>query len=145
MIKINNLASVIIILLISIMLAYSSFSGKQSEAYLFPKIITSVMIILSSLSLVYYFFDKTKKMAEINISKLSIYLISLIIFIFFGEILGFYFLAIILFLTVCYFYSEHKSVKIIFYNILITSLFMLFIYFLFSILLKVQVPRFFLL
>ena len=145
MIKINNLASVIIILLISIMLAYASFSGKQSEAYLFPKIITSVMIILSSLSLVYYFFEKTKKMAEINISKLSIYLISLILFIFFGEILGFYFLTIILFLTVCYFYSEQKNFKIIIYNILITSLFMLFIYLLFSILLKVQVPRFFLL
>jgi len=144
MIKINNLASVIFILLISIMLAYASFSGKQSEAYLFPKIITSVMIILSSLSLVVYFFDKTKKMAEINISKLSIYLISIILFIFFGEILGFYFLTIILFLTVCYFYSERKSFKIIIYNILITSLFMLFIYFLFSILLKVQVPRFFL-
>jgi len=144
MIKINNLASVIFILLISIMLAYVSFSGKQSEAYLFPKIITSVMIILSSLSLVVYFFDKTKKMAEINISKLSIYLISIILFIFFGEILGFYFLTIILFLTVCYFYSERKSFKIIIYNILITSLFMLFIYFLFSILLKVQVPRFFL-
>jgi len=144
MIKINNLASVIIILLISIMLAYASFSGKQSEAYLFPRIITSVMIILSSLSLIVYFFDKTKKMAEINISKLSIYLISLILFIFFGEILGFYFLTIILFLTVCYFYSEHKSIKVVIYNILITSLFMLFIYFLFSILLKVQVPRFFL-
>tara|TARA_B100000029_G_scaffold337763_1_gene329994 strand:- start:11 stop:448 length:438 start_codon:yes stop_codon:yes gene_type:complete len=145
MIKINNLASVIFILLISIILAYVSFGGKQSEAYLFPKIITSVMIILSSLSLVVYFFDKTKKMAEINISKLSIYLISLILFIFFGEILGFYFLTIILFLIVCYFYSEHKSFKVIIYNILITSLFMLFIYFLFSILLKVQVPRFFLL
>ena len=144
MIKINNLASVIIILLISIMLAYASFSGKQSEAYLFPKIITSVMIILSSLSLVNYFFE-TKKIAEINISKLSIYLISLILFIFFGEILGFYFLTIILFLTVCYFYSEQKNFKIIIYNILITSLFMLFIYLLFSILLKVQVPRFFLL
>ena len=38
------------ILLISIMLAYASFSGKQPEAYLFPKIITSVMIVLSSLS-----------------------------------------------------------------------------------------------
>ena len=94
MIKINNLASVIFILLISIMLAYASFSGKQPEAYLFPKIITSVMIVLSSLSLVHYFFDKTKKMAEINISKLSIYLISLILFIFFGEILGFYLLTI---------------------------------------------------
>ena len=145
MIKINNLASVIIILLISIMLAYASFSGKQSEAYLFPKIITSVMIILSSLSLVIYFFEKTKKTTEVNISKLSIYLISLILFIFFGEILGFYFLTIILFLTVCYFYSEQKNFKIIIYNILITSLFMLFIYLLFSILLKVQVPRFFLL
>ena len=145
MIKINNLASVIFILFISIMLAYASFSGKQSEAYLFPKIITSVMIILSSLSLVFYFFEKTKKTEEINISKLSIYLISLILFIFFGEILGFYFLTIILFLTVCYFYSEQKNFKIIIYNILITSLFMLFIYLLFSILLKVQVPRFFLL
>ena len=145
MIKINNLASVIFILFISIMLAYASFSGKQSEAYLFPKIITSVMIILSSLSLVIYFFDKRKKTEEINISKLSIYLISLILFIFFGEILGFYFLAILLFLTVCYFYSEQKSFKIIIYNTLITSLFMLFIYLLFSILLKVQVPRFFLL
>jgi len=145
MIKINNLASVIFILLISIMLAYASFSGKQSEAYLFPKIITSVMIILSSLSLVIYFFEKTKKTTEVNISKLSIYLISLILFIFFGEILGFYFLTIILFLTVCYFYSEQKNFKIIIYNILITSLFMLFIYLLFSILLKVQVPRFFLL
>jgi len=145
MIKINNLASVIFILLISIMLAYASFSGKQSEAYLFPKIITSVMIILSSLSLVIYFFEKTKKTTEVNISKLSIYLISLILFIFFGEILGFYFLTVILFLTVCYFYSEQKNFKIIIYNILITSLFMLFIYLLFSILLKVQVPRFFLL
>ena len=145
MIKINNLASVIFILFISIMLAYASFSGKQSEAYLFPKIITSVMIILSSLSLVIYFFEKRKKTEEINISKLSIYLISLILFIFFGEILGFYFLTIILFLTVCYFYSEQKNFKIIIYNILITSLFMLFIYLLFSILLKVQVPRFFLL
>ena len=144
MIKINNLASVIFILFISIMLAYASFSGKQSEAYLFPKIITSVMIILSSLSLVIYFFEKTKKITEVNLSKLSIYLISLILFIFFGEILGFYFLTTLLFLTVCYFYSEQKNFKIIIYNILITSLFMLFIYFLFSILLKVQVPRFFL-
>jgi len=145
MIKINNLASVIFILLISIMLAYASFNDKQSEAYLFPKIITSVMIILSSLSLIFYFFEKTKKTEEINISKLSIYLISLILFIFFGEILGFYFLTTLLFLTVCYFYSEQKNFKIIIYNILITSLFMLFIYLLFSILLKVQVPRFFLL
>ena len=144
MIKINNLASLIFILLISIMLAYASFSGKQPEAYLFPKIITSVMIILSSLSLAVYFLEKTKKIAKINISKLSIYLISLILFVFFGETLGFYFLSLMLFLTVCYYYSEDKSFKKIIINGLVTLLFMLFIYFLFSILLKVQVPRFFL-
>ena len=143
MIKINNLASLIFILLISIMLAYASFSGKQPEAYLFPKIITSVMIILSSLSLLFYFFEKNQKIAKIDMIKLSVYLILIFLFILFGEILGFYFSATLIFLTVCYYYSENKATKVIIYNLLVTICFMLFIYFLFSVLLKVQVPRFF--
>jgi len=43
-----------------------------------------------------------------------------------------------------YDYSENKATKVIVYNLLVTVFFMLFIYFLFSVLLKVQVPRFFL-
>ena len=143
MIKISKLISVIFILLLSTLLAYVSFSGGTPEAYLFPKIITSVMMILSSLALVLYFFDKGENFAKVDIKKLSIYLISLILFISFGEFLGFYFLAILLFIIISYFYSERKTIKTFIYNLLVTFLFMICTYFLFSILLKVQVPRFF--
>ncbi len=144
MIEIKNLTTVIITLILSILLAYVSFAGGASEAYLFPKIITSTMIILSSLSLLFYFFEKNQKIAKIDMIKLSVYLILIILFILFSEKLGFYFSATLIFLTVCYYYSENKAIKVIIYNLLVTVFFMLFIYFLFSILLKVQVPRFFL-
>ncbi len=138
----------IFILIISITLGYVSFTGgteTTSEAYLFPKLITFVMIILSSFSLFFYFMNKTSSVANIDIKKLSVYLFSLILFIFLGEIIGFYFLAILLFLINSYYYSEIKNLKIIIQNMIITIVFMIFIYVLFSIMLKVQVPRFFLL
>ena len=147
MLKINNLISLICILFISILLAYVSFTGgseNSSEAYLFPKLITFVMIILSSFSLIFYFLNKSFSVAEVDIKKLSIYLISLILFVFFGEIVGFYFFAILLFFINSYYYSEDKNIKKIIQNMIVTFIFMLFIYFLFSIMLKVQVPRFFL-
>ena len=148
MLKINNLTSLIFILIISITLGYVSFTGgteTTSEAYLFPKLITFVMIILSSFSLFFYFINKTSSVANIDIKKLSVYLFSLILFIFLGEIIGFYFLVILLFLINSYYYSEIKNLKIIIQNMIITIVFMIFIYVLFSIMLKVQVPRFFLL
>ena len=147
MLKINNLISLICILFISILLAYASFTGgseNSSEAYLFPKLITFVMIILSSFSLIFYFLNKSFSVVEVDIKKLSIYLISLILFVFFGEIVGFYFFAILLFFINSYYYSEDKNIKKIIQNMIVTFIFMLFIYFLFSIMLKVQVPRFFL-
>ena len=147
MLKINNLISLICILFISILLAYASFTGgseNSSEAYLFPKLITFVMIILSSFSLIFYFLNKSFSVVEVDIKKLSIYLISLILFVFFGEIVGFYFFAILLFFINSYYYSEDKNIKKIIQNMIVTFIFMLFIYFLFSIILKVQVPRFFL-
>jgi len=143
MIKISNLTSLVFVLFISILLAYASFSGGSSEAYLFPKLITSVMIILSSLSLIIYFLDKPKSIAIIDIGKLSVYLTSIVLFTLLGETLGFYFFAVLLFLVNTYYYSENKNIKIIIQNILVTAIFMFFIYFLFSITLKVQVPRFF--
>ena len=148
MLKINNLTSLISILIISISLGYVSFTGgveTTKEAYLFPKLITTVMIILSTFSLIIYFLNKTKSFSDINIQKLSVYLISLILFIFLGETIGFYFLAILIFLINSYYYSESKNLKRFIQNIVVTILFMVFIYLLFSVMLKVQVPRFFLL
>ena len=144
MIKINKLSSVVLVLILSILLAYASFSGGTSEAYIFPKLLSTVMIILSFLSLVLYLYNKNEKITEVDIKKLSIYLSSLLLFLVFGELLGFYFLAVLIFLIICYVYSEKKNKKSVFYNFLITICFMIFIYFLFAILLKVQAPRFFL-
>ncbi|WP_415304529.1 tripartite tricarboxylate transporter TctB family protein [Candidatus Pelagibacter sp. Uisw_090] len=144
MIKINKLSSVVLVLILSILLAYASFSGGKSEAYIFPKLLSTVMIILSFLSLVLYFYNKNEKITEVDIKKLSIYLGSLLLFLVLGELLGFYFLAVLIFLIICYVYSEKKNKKSFFYNFLITLCFMIFIYFLFAILLKVQAPRFFL-
>ena len=80
-IKISKFISVIFVLLLSILLTYASFSGGLSEAYLFPKLISSFMMILSSIALMLYFYNKTEIPAEINVKKLSIYLITLISFL----------------------------------------------------------------
>jgi len=145
MIKIKNLAIVIFIMILSMLLAIASFGAGNPEAYLFPRIITSIMLLLSLLLLVFHFYEKNYQTETINISKLSPILILIIFFIFAGEYLGFYFSTSIIFLTVSYFYfPRKKDVKKLLFFLLIGACFMTTIYFLFSFLLKVQVPRFFL-
>jgi len=145
MIKIKNLAIVIFVMILSILLAIASFGAGNPEAYLFPRIITSIMLLLSLLLLVFHFNEKNYQTETINISRLSPILILIIFFIFTGEYLGFYFSTSIIFLTVSYFYfPQKKDVKKLLLILLIGICFMTTIYFLFSFLLKVQVPRFFL-
>ena len=145
MIKIKNLAIVIFVMILSILLAIASFGAGNPEAYFFPRIITSTMLLLSLLLLVFHFYEKNYQIETINISKLSPILILIIFFIFTGEYLGFYFSTSIIFLTISYFYfPQKKDVKKLFFFLLIGTCFMTTIYFLFSFLLKVQVPRFFL-
>jgi len=145
MIKIKNLAIVIFVMILSILLAIASFGAGNPEAYLFPRIITSVMLLLSLLLLVFYFYEKNYQTETINFSRLSPILILFILFIFTGEYLGFYFSTSKIILTVCYLYfPQKKDVKKLLFFLLIGASFMTTIYFLFSFLLKVQVPRFFL-
>jgi len=145
MIEIKNLAIVIFVMILSILLAIASFGAGSPEAYLFPRIITSIMLLLSLLLLVFHFYEKNYQTETINISKLSPILILIILFIFTGEYLGFYFSTSIIFLTISYFYfPQKKDIKKLLFFLLIGTCFMTTIYFLFSFLLKVQVPRFFL-
>jgi len=145
MIEIKNLTIVIFVMILSILLAIASFGAESSEAYLFPRIITSIMLLLSLLLLAFYFYEKNYQTETINISRLSPILILIILFIFTCEYLGFYFSTSIIFLTVWYFYfPQKKDVKKLLFLLLIGTCFMTTIYFLFSFLLKVQVPRFFL-
>ena len=145
MINIKNIASVLVAISLSILLVVASFSGGNSEAYLFPRIITSIMLFLSLLLLIQHFYEKNHLIKKINIAKLTPFFILIIIFILLGENLGFYLCASLMFLTICYFYyPEKKDMKKILFFLLIGATFMMAIYFLFTFLLKVQVPRFFL-
>ena len=145
MINIKNIVSVLVAISLSILLVVASFSGGHSEAYLFPRIITSIMLFLSLLLLIQHFYEKNHPIKKINIAKLTPFFILIIIFILLGENLGFYLCASLMFLIICYFYyPEKKDVKKILFFLLIGAAFMMAIYFLFTFLLKVQVPRFFL-
>ena len=145
MINIKNIASVLVAISLSILLVVASFSGGHPEAYFFPRIITSIMLFLSLLLLIQHFYGKNHPIKKINIAKLTPFFILIIIFIILGENLGFYLCASLMFLTICYFYyPEKKDVKKVLFFLLIGAAFMMAIYFLFTFLLKVQVPRFFL-
>ena len=145
MINIKNIVSVLVAISLSILLVVASFSGGHSEAYLFPRIITSIMLVLSVLLLIQHFYGKNHPKKTINIAKLAPFFILIIIFVLLGENLGFYLCASLMFLTICYFYyPERKDMKKILFFLLICAVFMTAIYFLFTFLLKVQVPRFFL-
>ena len=145
MINIKNIATVLVAISLSILLVVASFSGGNSEAYLFPRIITSIMLFLSLLLLIQHFYEKDHPIKKINIAKLAPFFTLIIIFILLGENLGFYLCASLMFLTICYFYyPEKKDMKKVLFFLLIGAAFMMAIYFLFTFLLKVQVPRFFL-
>jgi len=145
MINIKNIASVLVAISLSILLVVASFSGGHPEAYFFPRVITSIMLFLSLLLLIQHFYGKNHPIKKINIAKLTPFFILIIIFILLGENLGFYLCASLMFLTISYFYyPEKKDMKKILFFLLISAVFMMAIYFLFTFLLKVQVPRFFL-
>src|SRR6056300_1338469 len=131
MIKFNNTISVIFGLVFSSILVFFSFSGN-SEAYLFPKII---------LSLIYFFVEKKENLTELNIKKLYPYLVSILIFVLLGQNFGFYLLLTVLFVVNCFVYSKKRNFRTSIEILITTSIFVPLIYLLFSILLKVQVPR----
>ena len=145
MINIKNIASVLVAISLSILLVVASFSGGHSEAYFFPRIITSIMLFLSLLLIIQHFYEKNHPIKKINIAKLTPFFTLIIIFILLGENLGFYLCASLMFLSICYFYyPEKKDMKKVLFFLVIGAAFMMAIYFLFTFLLKVQVPRFFL-
>ena len=145
MINIKNIVSVLVAISLSILLVVASFSGGHPEAYFFPRIITSIMLLLSLLLFIQHLYEKNHPIKKINIAKLTPFFTLIIIFILLGENLGFYLCASLMFLTICYFYyPEKKDMKKILFFLLIGAAFMMAIYFLFTFLLKVQVPRFFL-
>jgi len=72
MISVKNIFTVLVALLLSGILVTASFSGGNSEAYLFPRIISSIMMFLAILLLIFHFNEKHHQDQKINIAKIVI-------------------------------------------------------------------------
>jgi len=82
-------------------------------------------------------------LTELNIKKLYPYLVSILIFVLLGQNFGFYLLLTVLFIVNCFVYSKKRNLRTSIEILITTSIFVPLIYLLFSVLLKVQVPRFY--
>ena len=110
---------------------------------IFGLVFSSSMLLLAILSLIYFFVEKKENLTELNIKKLYPYLVSILIFVLLGQNFGFYLLLTVLFIVNCFVYSKKRNLRTSIEILITTSIFVPLIYLLFSVLLKVQVPRFY--
>jgi len=133
--------STIIVTLISAFLVYASFVLGNLEDYLFPRLI-SVLIALLSLML---WFEKGEADKSTNFKDLMPGIAIATAFILLLKILGFYLASMIVFFTLVMYYSKPLESKD-FWRVLLTKLgvtivFTLTLYGLFTLLLQVRTPE----
>ncbi|MDC3315605.1 tripartite tricarboxylate transporter TctB family protein [Candidatus Thioglobus sp.] len=133
--------STVIVTLISVFLVYASFVLGNLEDYLFPRLI-SVMIALLSLML---WFEKGEADKSTNFKDLMPGIAIATAFILLLKILGFYLASMIVFFTLVMYYSKPIESKD-FWRVLLTKLgvtivFTLTLYGLFTLLLQVRTPE----
>jgi len=133
--------STVIVTLISAFLVYASFVLGNLEDYLFPRLI-SVMIALLSLML---WFEKGEADKSTNFKDLMPGIAIATAFILLLKILGFYLASMIVFFTLVMYYSKPIESKD-FWRVLLTKLgvtivFTLTLYGLFTLLLQVRTPE----
>ena len=133
--------STVIVTLISAFLVYASFVLGNLEDYLFPRLI-SVLIALLSLML---WFEKGEADKSTNFKDLMPGIAIATAFILLLKILGFYLASMIVFFTLVMYYSKPLESKD-FWRVLLTKLgvtivFTLTLYGLFTLLLQVRTPE----
>ena len=133
--------STVIVTLISAFLVYASFVLGDLEDYLFPRLI-SVLIALLSLML---WFEKGEADKSTNFKDLMPGIAIATAFILLLKILGFYLASMIVFFSLVMFYNKPSESKD-FWRVLLTKLgvtivFTLTLYGLFTLLLQVRTPE----
>ncbi len=140
----NRLATPIGMLVIAVLLFLAGFLSKNTEAFLFPNTVAAVMVVLAIFTIVNQLKTSLQEKTAKPIPWLSI-LPALIIFIIYLatlEIIGFYlgsFLAFVIIATS--YHPDGINPKTTGKVMLIGLLFMAALYCLFSLLLRVQLPR----
>ena len=133
--------STVIVTLISAFLVYASFVLGNLEDYLFPRLI-SVLIALLSLML---WFEKGEADKSTNFKDLMPGIAIATAFILLLKILGFYLASMIVFFTLVMYYSKPIESKdfwrVLLIKLGVTIMFTLTLYGLFTLLLQVRTPE----
>jgi len=143
----QHLIPAIIILSLAMVVAYLSFTREPAEAFLFPRMISAVMLFLSTWNFVRALLGMARVGEGISfkiVLNIAPGIIIMSAFVFFAaKFLGFYVASFFAFLCVYSVYdpASHLAISSWVRRISITVVFMGIIYGLFTLLLKVQTPR----
>jgi len=146
-VRIQHLIPALIVLLLAATVAYLSFTEKPADAFLFPRLVSVVMLVLAA----WNFFRAAVGLSRVGagisfelIKSILPGLIVMVVYVFFAaKYFGFYVSSLITFFILFSLYdpASHKNLRVWVKRIVVSVLFMLVIYALFTLLLKVQTPR----
>lgn len=147
MTRLQHLIPAVVILALSLTVAYLSFTREPAAAFLFPRFISAVMLLLA----VWNFIRAALGVARVGDGLSNRLLMNLLpgvalmsVFVLFAaKYFGFYAASWVAFFSVYSLYdpASHLSINSWIKRLVVTSVFMIVIYCLFSLLLKVQTPR----
>lgn len=136
-----------LVLLLALTVAWLSFTREPSGAYLFPRLISSVMLLLA----IWNFCRAVLGLARVGegldmttLGRIAPGVAVIVVFVYFAaKLLGFYVASFIAFLCLYSLYdpASHKALSSWIKRFVIAAVFMLIMYSLFTMLLKVQTPR----
>ena len=133
--------STVLVTLVSAFLVYASFVLGNSEDYLFPRLISSMIAVLSLM----LWFEKGDADKPTNFKDLMPGIAIATAFILLLKILGFYLASMIVFFSLVMYYSKPIESKdfwrVLLIKLGVTIVFSLTLYALFTLLLKVRTPE----
>lgn len=132
-----------LVLLTSVAMFSAGYGHENSEAYLFPLIIATMMMILSALSLLRELFDLCiEDFQEFPFKRQLPVILVMVAGVSLVEVLGIFSTTFIVLLSVSYWYSpiEDQKKRLI-RSLMFSAGFSVAMYLLFSVMLNVQLPR----
>lgn len=145
--RLQHLLPASLILLLALTVTWLSYTREPADAFLFPRLISSVMVLLA----IWNFIRAATGLARVGDGLSGKTLLNLapgvavmLLLVYFGaKTLGFYAASFLAFVCVYSLYdpASHMALKSWLRRLLVTAVFMAVIYALFTLLLKVQTPR----
>jgi len=145
--RIQHLFPALSVLLLAAAVAYLSFTREPADSFLFPRLVSVVMLVLAVWNFIRAAVGLSKVGTGVSLEMIkSIFpgLLVMVVYVFFAaKYFGFYVSSLVTFFVLFSLYDpdSHKNLRVWVKRIVVSVLFMLVIYALFTLLLKVQTPR----